>query len=98
MAVEHIPAALLRAHAGGVLVLANQRAVLECGCACYCGLQLGTLESTVLTVPCSDEHRQLTAHFNLLLKESLVEPTTRLLIDVADELLAQAARYSGAPA
>lgn len=99
MAVEHVPVVLLRADAAGVvLVLANQRAVLDCGCACYCGLRLGTTDPATLTVPCSDEHRRLAAHFNLLLKESLVAPTERLLVDVADELLEQAVRYGGARA
>ena len=78
----------------GGKVVSNERAVLDCGCACYVGYRFDTPKPEVASagVPCSLEHKLLMRRHNLLVKESTVAPQHgRLAIEVVDELLATAA-------
>lgn len=73
-------------------------AMLPCKCGVGVGVLIGTDgEPATGAWSCAPEHDQLIAHFNLLLKESLVEPQKRPLVDVVDELLGQAARFYDVP-
>lgn len=73
-------------------VLSNERAVLDCGCACYVGIRLRTQEPATVNMRCSDDHAVLMTRLLLLLRESTVEPQVgRALVEVADELLEAAA-------
>lgn len=98
--VEAFTARVLTAPGRPTLVV-NQRAYLECGCQCLVGVRIDRRPPELCTLAghCSEEHRQLTAHFVLLFRESLVEPRPDRIVDVADELLEQAQRYyAGSPA
>jgi hypothetical protein len=67
-------------------------AILECGCLCFTAIRADNREVATAPYACEPEHHRLIEHFNLLLRESLVEPTSRKLIDVVDELLMEAER------
>lgn len=53
------------------------------------------METVTVAIDCSNAHLQLMTHFNLLLRESLVQPSPRSLLDVVVDLLEQAQRHSG---
>lgn len=89
------------AEPGTPLMLIDKSAYLRCGCTVHAGLRLdkedpatGDYEAATGAVPCSSEHHGLVDHFNLLLRESLVDPQPDvLLIDVVAELLGQAEEH-----
>jgi hypothetical protein len=58
-----------------------------CGCRVFSGFRLDTKEPALGCVPCEDSHQELMTRFDLTMKESLVEPTSRPLIEVVDEML-----------
>jgi hypothetical protein len=81
---------------GDPIIGLKERAYLDCGCSCWVGLRFDSLEPVSLAEACGTDHDALIQHFNLLLRESLVEPQVRELVDVADDLLAQTASFIGA--
>lgn len=87
-------------HPGPPLLVARERSALPCGCFVAVGLRMDTEEAAVGCSPCwRPDHAELLQGFYLALTDSLVNPTTRPLIDVVDELLvATARRWSGAVA
>lgn len=79
-------------------LLIVETALLPCGCGAHVGIRLDKQEPTTGTFQCSEEHRAMMDHFQLLLRESLVEPGPELLIDVLLSLLDEAERnWQGAP-
>lgn len=58
-----------------------------CGCRVFSGFLLDTKEPALGCVPCDESHQELMTRFDLTMKESLVEPTRRPLIEVVDEML-----------
>lgn len=78
----------------GIPAIVTQcRAVLGCGCAAYVGRREDNGEPAVGMVACGHDHDRLGTHFQLLMKESLIETTPRMAIEVVADLLAQADRY-----
>lgn len=80
--IEHISPVVVNGR-----VLSQERAVLDCGCACYVGIRLRTQEPATVNRRCSDEHELMMTRLLLLLRESTVEPQDRPLIEVVDNLL-----------
>lgn len=74
---------------GPPMVVARERSVLPCGCFAAVGVRMDRTppEVSVGGSPCSQQHRQLLERFRFALTDSLVNPTSRPLIDVVDELL-----------
>lgn len=98
MAVERFnPTVLLMA--GMPPLIVNARAMRDCGCSVFIGVRTDRMppEPATLAAPCTDEHMPLIEHFDLLFKESLVEPQPRKLVDVVVELLEQAEKYAEVP-
>lgn len=93
MAVERFADGMALGAPGQPVILTDRRAKLACGCGCYVGIRLDTFEAATAAVACGPAHQPLMEHFTLLLRESLVEPIARPMVDVADELLLQAARH-----
>lgn len=71
-------------------LLCRWKAEAACGCTLWVGIRLDNQEAATAAVPCRPGHRRLMERFNLLMGDSLVNPTDRPLIDVVAELLAQA--------
>ena len=79
-------------------IVVSASASLGCDCTVYVGRRIDTGEVASAACPCCPEHLRLIKHFNLLLKESLVEPGDGALIDVVADLLDEAERHwQGAP-
>lgn len=76
-------------------MLVNEGAQLPCKCVVAVGMRTDTKEVASAAIPCSPDHTQLMEHFNLRLRESLVERQDRPLVEVADELLRSSARFYG---
>lgn len=94
---ERFDVAQLLTHPGRPTLVVNERAALPCGCSCWIGIRIDTCEPATAVIACDpDLHLTLMQHFNLLLRESLVEPTSRPLVDIAVELLAEAVLYQEA--
>jgi hypothetical protein len=70
-----------------------ERALLDCGCHVWVGARMDNQELATAAISCSPDHNQLMTHFNLLLKESLVEPQDELLVIVCERLLDEAERH-----
>lgn len=87
-------------HPGPPLLVARERSVLACGCFVAVGLRMDTEEAAVGCCPCERPgHWRLLKQFYLALTDSLVNPTSRPLVDVVDELLVATARDNpGEPA
>ena len=79
-------------------VTATDSAALDCGCRVLVGVRTDTTpsEAAVAALPCSIRHRVLMQRFGGALTDSLVNPTSRPLIDVVDELLVAAKGAEGA--
>lgn len=78
--------------AQGRVVLARERAALDCGCLVWVGLRSDNFEPATVSVVCERaDHTALLLRFRRLFLASLVDPTDRPLVDVTDELLHQAA-------
>lgn len=75
------------------LIMVHESTVLPCGCVVHIGFRLDNGEGASAAIECEAAHWQLMEHFNLLLKESLVAPTRRPLIDVVEDLLGEAERH-----
>jgi hypothetical protein len=71
-----------------------ERAYLECGCSVFVGKRLDNMETATMAASCSKEHDPLINHFQLLMRESLVDPQDKPLVEVCDDLLDQANRYA----
>jgi hypothetical protein len=74
-------------HAGPPMVRANERAIVECGCAAYVGVRLDTGDPTLGATACSHEHREKVHAFLAAYHESLDDPSDRPAVEVADEIL-----------
>lgn len=72
----------------------KERALLSCGCHVWIGMRIDNRELATMAASCSPEHDGLIQHFQLLLRESLVEPEDEELVVVCERLLEQAERYS----
>lgn len=92
MAVETFAVSVLSAP-GTPRLLVSERARLECGCVCFVGRRVDTREVATAAAACWPAHDSLIQHFNLLLKESLVEPQARPLVGATHG----AAAYANAP-
>ena len=76
---------------GGPDVVTNSRALLDCGCSVWVGARLDDGDTCTVAEPCSDEHQRLVRRFNDLLGWSVADGgTDRDLLDVIDEILAEA--------
>lgn len=95
--IERFDRVKFAAHPGRPTILWRDRAILPCGCMCVVGFRMDNSETASAAIPCSADHHQLMHHFNLLMKESMAVPPDergdRQLVDVADELLEEAARH-----
>jgi hypothetical protein len=74
-------------HPGPPLTVANERAVMPCGCAVYIGLRMDTHEPTLGATACSDAHKGKVHAFLAAYHESLDAPSDRPAVEVADEIL-----------
>lgn len=79
-------------------LLTRSYAELPCGCRVYVGRRMDNAEAATGARCCSQGHVALINHFNLLLRESLVEPCGDELVAVCARLLDEAARYYGGSA
>jgi hypothetical protein len=68
-------------------VAGNEFVEVPCGCHVCIGLRLDTREVATVAMPCGEEHNQFINEFQLRLKESLVEPEQKPLVDVVEEML-----------
>lgn len=71
-------------------IFGEVRSEAPCGCSVVVGRRQDNDEVAVGGLWCKIEHRPLVDRFGVLMAESLLNPTDRLLIDVVDELLQQA--------
>lgn len=97
MPAERIVAALLTGPGRPTLVV-DCRAFLACGCSCFVGLRQDTWEAARLKCAMSGSWSGEHETAAVLLRESTVDPQARPLVDVAAELLEQAARHRRVPA
>jgi hypothetical protein len=74
-------------HPGPPMVRANERAIVPCGCAAYVGVRLDNGEMFLGATACSAEHEPKVGQFLAAYHESLDNPTDRLAVEVADEIL-----------
>lgn len=72
---------------GEPMVVGKEFVEVPCGCRVCIGLRMDTREIATVATPCGEEHNQLMTEFQLRMKESLVEPQDRLLVDVIEEML-----------
>lgn len=73
--------------AGPTRVIGTQMARRECGCRVYVGRRSDNGEAASVSRGCGEGHRGLMERFNMALSDSLVNPSTRPLVDVCDEIL-----------
>lgn len=80
-------------------LMVDERVSLDCDCTVFIGMRCDRfpVEPTTLASPCASEHLHIVEHFSLLLRESLVAPQNRPLVDVVEDLLGQAEKYAGVP-
>lgn len=72
---------------GEPMVVGKEFVEVPCGCRVCIGLRMDTREIATVATPCGEDHSQLMTEFQLRMKESLVEPEDRPLVDVVEEML-----------
>lgn len=72
---------------GEPTVVGKEIVEAPCGCCVRIGLRTDTREVASVVKPCGPDHEQLMTEFLLRMKESLVEPENRPLVDVVEEML-----------
>lgn len=93
MTVKRYPNWKVAAATGMPPIKTNQRAELDCGCKVLVGTRMDDGAAATACWACGDAHQPIMDTFQRLMVASLEEPADpyRRLVEVADELLAQAA-------
>lgn len=74
-------------------MVTKERVRLPCGCCMYVGVYAEAQErATTGAQPCCVQHEVITLRANDLLLQELAQPGHRLVIDLAQKVLSQAAR------
>lgn len=92
--IEHFAPQMIRGGNGGPTLLAQSRAYVECGCSVFVGTWLHNHEPGVGAAMCS-EHADLAQAVNEAYLKTLDDPTDRLAVEVAEEVLTTVALSRG---
>jgi hypothetical protein len=85
--IQHM-AFVLPAEGDFPMVIGKDFVEVPCGCKCMNGLRADTNEAATVVIPCDpDEHLLMVEEFNARMRDSLLDPTDRPLIDVIEDMM-----------
>ncbi len=68
-------------------IVSWERVYLVCGCCCWVGFRIDTLEPATASTNCSPKHREMMESFLDLFRKSLDDPQPCPAVEIALELL-----------
>lgn len=90
--IEEFPNIKTLTHPDRPTILFTRRAILPCGCFIVAGSRMDNGEAAASVGACCEDHGPMVTGVYGSLLESLGDPQDRPMVDVANEMLEEAAR------